>query len=157
MKNPIWKFIFILTIIFGNIGCDQATKQLAIDNLKDEPQISYYDDAFILTYAENRGAFFGTGQDFKEPLKSIFLIVLPISALLFLLIYTFRAKTIEAIAFSFIIGGGVSNIFDRIAYGRVVDFMNMGIGDFRTGIFNLADMAILFGMVVLLFIFLKRN
>jgi len=48
---------------------------------------------------------------------------------------------------SLILGGGLSNLYDRIAYGKVVDFMNMGIGDLRTGIFNVADMFILAGII----------
>jgi signal peptidase II len=157
MKNRLPKIFLILAIIIGNIGCDQATKQLAIDNLKNEPRVSYYDNTLILTYAENPGAFFGTGENLEEPIKSIILIFLPVIALLFLFIYSLKTQRMEAVAFGFIVGGGISNIFDRIAYGRVVDFLNIGIGDFRTGIFNVADMAILFGMGMLIFILLKKK
>jgi signal peptidase II len=157
MKNHFTKYIFIIVLIIGNIGCDQATKQMAIDNLKNEPQVSYCENTFILTYAENPGAFYGNGANLKEPVKSLILIVLPVVALGFLLVYSFKTGWSEAIAFSFVLGGGISNIFDRIAYGKVVDFMNMGIGDFRTGIFNVADMAIMFGMGLLIFLFLKKK
>jgi signal peptidase II len=43
------------------------------------------------------------------------------------------------------IAGGTSNLLDRITYGMVIDFMNVGIGPLRTGIFNVADMAIMLG------------
>jgi signal peptidase II len=46
------------------------------------------------------------------------------------------------------VGGGASNLFDRLARGSVVDFMNVGFGPVRTGIFNVADMAILLGAVL---------
>ncbi len=44
-----------------------------------------------------------------------------------------------------LVAGGASNLLDRIAYGMVIDFMNVGIGPLRTGIFNVADMAIMLG------------
>ena len=46
--------------------------------------------------------------------------------------------------------GGVSNLLDRIIHGAVVDFMNVGIGPLRTGIFNVADMAIMLGVGIVL-------
>jgi signal peptidase II len=48
------------------------------------------------------------------------------------------------------LAGGISNLVDRIALGRVIDFLNVGIGPFRTGIFNVADVAIMAGIAVLL-------
>ena len=44
------------------------------------------------------------------------------------------------------VAGGTSNLMDRISYGMVIDFMNVGIGPVRTGIFNVADMAIMVGV-----------
>jgi signal peptidase II len=49
-----------------------------------------------------------------------------------------------------LIGGGVSNLVDRISRGAVVDFLNLGIGSLRTGIFNVADMAIMSGIALLI-------
>ena len=52
---------------------------------------------------------------------------------------------------SLIFAGGASNLADRLLYdGYVVDFINIGIGSFRTGIFNIADVAITAGVVILL-------
>jgi signal peptidase II len=56
----------------------------------------------------------------------------------------------QQIAFGLIIGGGLSNIYDRIVAGKVVDFMNIGIGGLRTGIFNVADNAIMIGLFLML-------
>jgi len=60
--------------------------------------------------------------------------------------------------FAFIAGGGISNIYDRMFNnGHVIDFMNAGIGPVRTGIFNVADMAITGGIIVMLFwVFTKK-
>jgi signal peptidase II len=57
----------------------------------------------------------------------------------------------HAAAFSLFIAGGLSNWFDRLSAGRVVDFMNVGSGWLRTGIFNVADVAIMLGAALFLF------
>ena len=66
-----------------------------------------------------------------------------------LLAYLFISKPqnpIVSVAIALIVGGGVSNLIDRLRYGGyVVDFLNVGIGSLRTGIFNVADMAIMVG------------
>ena len=48
------------------------------------------------------------------------------------------------------LAGGVSNLIDRVTLGRVIDFLSVGIGQLRTGIFNVADMAIIAGVVILI-------
>jgi signal peptidase II len=67
-----------------------------------------------------------------------------------LLAYLFISKPenpVVAIAVALIVGGGVSNLMDRLRYGGyVVDFLNVGVGPLRTGIFNVADMAIMVGV-----------
>jgi signal peptidase II len=60
---------------------------------------------------------------------------------------------LQMVCISTIIGGGISNIFDRILFGGyVTDFMNFGIGSLRTGILNFADMSITFGAIVLIIV-----
>ena len=76
-------------------------------------------------------------------------------------IYLLLASNVHAlrvIAFSFVLGGGLSNLLDRIAYGGdVVDFINLGIGSLRTGIFNAADVAIMAGMLLLVLGGMRRE
>jgi len=54
------------------------------------------------------------------------------------------------LAFSFIIGGGIGNIYDRILYGSVTDFMYLELGSWHTGIFNMADVSVVIGTALLL-------
>ena len=63
----------------------------------------------------------------------------------------------QTIAFSAILGGGISNIYDRLLYGGVIDFMNMGFGSLRTGIFNIADICIMIGLFMMLPEIIKAN
>jgi signal peptidase II len=56
----------------------------------------------------------------------------------------------ELCGYAFILAGGMSNMIDRVLAGVVIDFMNIGIGSLRTGIFNVADMAIMAGLFVVI-------
>jgi signal peptidase II len=65
---------------------------------------------------------------------------------------------LKIVSLSLIAGGGFSNLIDRIANGGyVVDFLNIGLGGIRTGIFNIADMAIMMGGILLIAISLKHE
>lgn len=154
------RITFIFLIIFINIGCDQQTKLLAVEHIKDGADSFFWNNTFVLTYAENKGAFFSIGSDLTGNWKALLLLILPALSLLFLTVFTLFSKSISAgqmLALSCIIGGGLSNIYDRIAHGAVVDFMNMGIGQWRTGIFNFADVSIMLGMFLLFFFNTRRS
>ncbi|MGB5497334.1 MAG: signal peptidase II, partial [Maribacter sp.] len=56
------------------------------------------------------------------------------------------------LSFAFVIGGGIGNLIDRIAYGSVTDFFQIKMGIFKTGIFNMADMSVTTGVLLLLFL-----
>ena len=58
--------------------------------------------------------------------------------------------TSAALGLALVVAGGVSNLADRVAHGAVVDFLNVGLGSLRTGIFNVADMAIMTGVGLIL-------
>ena len=69
-----------------------------------------------------------------------------------------RFRTAEVAAVAAIVGGGIGNLVDRVQLGAVRDFLNVGIGSLRTGIFNLADMAITFGGIALIVLpFIRRR
>ena len=143
--------VFLITLTC--VGCDQATKFAAKQNLQHGPVYSYAGDTLRLQYAENTGAFLSLGASLPEPLRQLIFTLLVGIFILGLIAYLLmsRAPTPFAVScLSLVAGGGVSNLIDRIAYdGRVVDFLNVGIGPLRTGIFNVADMAIAFGAVFL--------
>ncbi|MEM6321035.1 MAG: signal peptidase II [Bacteroidota bacterium] len=152
LNNKWFKYGFFIAIIFACVSCDQHTKQLAKEQLAYAEPISYLDGAFVLIYAENTGAFLGLGDSLSPNLKYLFLIFIP-TLVLFLFAATYfktSANLWQFIGMSLIVAGGIGNLIDRIAYGSVVDFMNIGIGDLRTGIFNVADIAVSVGLTLLL-------
>jgi len=152
--NPLSRTTLILSITLGIIVSDQATKLIAKRYLWPNGFYSYAGDIFRLQYAENSGAFLGLGATLPDPWRHLVFTVLVGVFLLALLVYLLRAYALAkfpTICLSFVCAGGLSNLIDRIAYdGHVVDFLNVGIGSLRTGIFNVADMAITFGALFML-------
>ena len=160
MKINGRRMALVVAIVLINVGCDQVSKQLAREQLLSAGQISYLGDFFRLSYVENKGAFLSLGAGLSDQLRYWALLILPLGLLLGLLLYTLFSKSVnrwQAIAFSFIIGGGISNVYDRILYGQVVDFMNMGVGSLRTGIFNFADVSIMVGLGIMLPMIFKKE
>ncbi|MGH7853215.1 MAG: signal peptidase II [Candidatus Binatia bacterium] len=152
--NQSSRLNLVLLIISVCIAVDQMTKWLAKKYLAPEGFISFAGDTLRLQYAENTGAFLSLGSSLPEPWRHIVFTVFVGIFLLALFAYLFFNRTLprEYIAcLALVCGGGLSNLIDRIAYdGRVVDFLNAGIGPLRTGIFNVADMAITGGAILLL-------
>lgn len=145
--------MIIISIVIACAGCDQATKYVATHSLKNSEAYSFLNDTFRLQYAENRGAFLGLGSDLTETQRFILFSVvvsLMLTAMLFYMIFSSSMNTISLVSLSAVLAGGLSNLFDRILNnGAVVDFLNIGVGGLRTGIFNIADMFIMAGFFML--------
>lgn len=124
-------------------------------------QIDLIKDYFQLIWVENKGAFLGMGSEMNPTLKLIFLLVLPTLVLGYVIYYIIKTKELDrvsVIAFCCIIGGGIANVFDRIVYGQVTDFFFINLGGvFKTGIFNVADLSVTTGMIMLLFAGISTN
>ncbi len=124
-------------------------------------QINVIKDYFQLIWVENKGAFLGMGSDINPTLRLIFLLVLPTLVLGYVIYYILKTKELDRmnlIAFCCIVGGGIANVFDRIAFGEVTDFFYINLGGvFRTGIFNVADLSVTTGMIILLFSGILNN
>ncbi len=149
--------VFLLLILC--VGCDQLTKEAACQYLALQPPQSWFHDTVRLQYAENTGAFLSLGGDLSEGVRVFLFQVFPAVCLVVLAIVLF-AQPIPlptAIAWSFMLSGGLGNLLDRIMNdGRVIDFMNLGIGPLRTGIFNVADVCITIGVSLLVLEMLQR-
>ncbi len=155
------KRISILAIVLLNIGCDQISKDIVRKHVEPMEYIQLLGDNLILTNVENTGAMLGFGQTLSPTLKLIFLKGLPLLVLLILLSRTLQKTNLNpwmVLAFAFVIGGGIGNLIDRFAYGSVTDFIQIKLGMFSTGIFNMADMSVTMGVVLLLFLVVRyRN
>ncbi|WP_445735013.1 signal peptidase II [Mariniflexile sp.] len=154
--------LYIIVVIVATIAVDQISKVLVRNNIQPRTEIhpgeriSLIGDAFIMMNVENSGAFLGMGSDLNPTLRIILLLILPILVLGFVLRYILKDKSLDnwsLFAFASIIGGGVANVYDRIVYGSVTDFFFIDLGGmFRTGIFNMADLSVTTGMIILVFV-----
>jgi len=158
-KTKILLFCLLTTAF---IGCDRVTKDIAKEQLKDKPPVSYFHDKVRLMFVENTGAFLSMGADWPKAKSFWLLTILPMMFLLALMIMTMRKANqlsiFEMTAFILVFSGGLANLIDRVLFDRhVADFINLGIGNFRTGIFNIADVYVTSGVLMLIFSFVKKS
>ena len=152
--------VSIILLVIANIAADQISKfwvRAMVEPYSSSPIIGDY---LTLRNVENKGAFLGMGSDLSEPLRIILLLILPTAVLLFVLYYVFKEKQMDKlslIGFSCVVGGGIANVFDRFIYGSVTDFLFIDLGFVRTGIFNIADLSVTTGMILILWSSLKQR
>lgn len=148
------KYTTLSLVLVACIICDQSTKYTAKHYLEGQGVYSFIGDTFRLVYSENTGAFLGLGSSLPEHVRTLIFSGLVAIFLLAFLAYIIKSSSVsktDVIASGLIIGGGFSNLIDRLVNnGAVMDFLNLGIGSLRTGIFNVADMAIMLGALLLL-------
>ncbi len=148
-------------ILLSCIGCDQMTKHLAYARLKDREPQSFCGDVFRLEYAENPGAFLSVGAGMPRPARWVLLVF--VNGLIATTVGVVLCRRLEMrwlglLASSLLLGGAVGNLIDRVTFdGLVIDFLNLGIGPLRTGIFNVADVAITTGTLLSLFLLCKPD
>jgi signal peptidase II len=149
------RFAVLMIVLSVCVGCDQGTKHSARHFLEGQPPVSRLGDLFRWHYVENTGVFLGLGEQlpahWRLTLFAGFVSLVLIGLLLFLLFS--RTLSIGAlVSGALILGGGLSNLIDRLLnQGAVVDFMSVGIGPLRTGIFNVADLAVVAGVILFVF------
>ena len=152
------KAAILLLVLFTSVACDQVTKIGARKYLEGEGTTSYLGDTFRLTYIENHGAFLGLGSSLPEFWRTMIFVVFVTAMLIGVVVWTIRTpkvSTLALVSLSLVVGGGVGNLIDRVLFdGGVTDFLNIGIGSLRTGIFNVADVWIMLGAGLL---FLARD
>jgi signal peptidase II len=158
--NRYIRIAAILFIVSANIGCDQISKAVVRENLQYHEQIEVINDNFILTKVENTGAFLGLGENLPQIVKNIILSFIPALTILALLVFVLTKTSLSHLAvfgLCSVVGGGIGNIFDRIAHGSVTDFLHIDLGYLQTGVFNMADVSIMMGMMVLLWGFWREG
>ena len=155
------RLILVFAVLLSCVGCDQATKSIAVSTLPEMRTFSYLGDMLRLQLTHNRGAFLSFGYSLPDLWRhSIFTIgvaLLLMGALTFVLLSKLGRFPV-VLAVSLFFAGGVGNFIDRIVHnGSVVDFINIGIGPLRTGIFNFADVSIIAGSLILLLTALRQK
>lgn len=151
--RAIPRFIVVMLTLCCCVGCDQVSKSAARSMLQSGVTESLFSDSLRLQLTENAGSFLSLGAALPEPLRfGLFTaaVAIIVMGLVCAALFARRLSTSRFVALALLAGGGISNLIDRLLYdGRVTDFLNVGIGSLRTGIFNLADMAVLAGALLL--------
>ncbi len=142
-----------LPVAAGVIVLDQISKVIVRKNIDGGEVYNYLGDIFSILHVENTGAFLSLGDALSGPLRIILLSILPLLMLGYVFYYLLTHKELTTgliIGLSLVTGGGVGNIIDRIAFGSVTDFFYLDFGVIRTGIFNIADLAVTGGAITIL-------
>ncbi|MBR1413595.1 MAG: signal peptidase II [Bacilli bacterium] len=146
MNKRIFKIAIIVLII------DQIIKGLVSSNLQVNESIKVIKNIFKITYSQNTGAAWSILNN-----HSYIIIIISIIALviLFRFMYLFKDNKRNNISFGLIIGGTIGNFIDRIFNGYVIDFIDVTIFKYKYPIFNIADMCIVIGVILLIYAVFK--
>lgn len=154
MRQLTLPLLIILTTLTC-IGCDQITKEYARDHLLYGAQITLVEDIVHLAYTENSGIAFGIGGDWSHVVRFWLFGVGIVAVLLVIAFVAYRRRHRGPFfvgGLTLIMAGGASNLIDRIMNnGQVVDFVVVRVGGLSTIVFNLADILIVTGAVILVF------
>jgi signal peptidase II len=108
---------------------------------------------FDIVHSQNRGVAFGLMNDSTSTWRTVVLVVFSAAALLLVAGLLWRASRLDrwtATGLALVLGGAAGNLFDRILWGRVTDFLEFYIGDLHWPTFNVADSCIVIGSALLL-------
>jgi len=147
------KYVFVAVIAILIVILDQVTKLWVAADMRLHQSIPIFDGWFDLTYVRNTGAAFSMLADLPEAIRIPFFVVVAIvagGAILYFVHQTPRTQRTVLLACAFVLGGAVGNLIDRLAYGEVIDFLDVYWDDWHWPAFNVADSFISVGVVLLL-------
>lgn len=153
-----YRYAFAL-LLLTTVCVDLATKYWFWQSRPDLVNQSYFDLIFFQAH-QNSGLMLGIGAQLEPALRLLLTIFLPglvLTGLLSFVLYRGFSHAGLSLAWGLLIGGGFSNLIERIESGSVSDFILLRLGDFHSGIFNPADLANLIGLVTLIGFILFRS
>jgi signal peptidase II len=142
---------FLLVVVIVLI-LDRSTKWLIDSRLALNKTLPLVDGLLNITYVRNTGVAFGILDPVHSSMKSTILSILTIGAIAAVVVYCLRtptSQTLLQIALSLVLGGALGNLFDRVRYGYVIDFIEAYYRNYRWPAFNVADSAITTGVALL--------
>ena len=139
-------------MVAATIALDRWSKVLIQKRFDLNESISLIDGFFNITYVRNTGVAFGIFDPLSLPAKSVLLSVFTAFAAVIVITYSVRSplrNRLLQVALALVLGGALGNLYDRLAYGYVVDFLEFYVGSFHWPSFNIADSAISVGVALL--------
>ncbi len=143
------KYISSLAISTIVVIIDQISKYIIQEVMSSGQSIYVIEDFFNLTYIRNKGGAFGIFYGMDE----VFFLVVSFIAIVVVIVYIYKLHERERlliVALSFILGGAIGNLIDRILYGEVIDFIDLYIGEYHWPAFNVADLSITIGVLMVI-------
>lgn len=148
------RIYYLLAVIVVMI--DQWTKWLVIKKMELQEKIPVIENFFYLTSHRNKGAAWGILQD-----QMVFFYIITVLVVIGIVYYMekhIKGQKLMAVSFSLILGGAIGNFIDRLFRKEVVDFLDFNIFSYDYPIFNVADMALVIGVgLVLIATFLEEK
>lgn len=154
--RKIVRNLLILILLATNVGCDQISKCIVRQTIEYSHRTSIIGSFVTITKVENTGAFLGLGDQLPRIIYKILMIILPLIVLGYALHYLLTSNNLSKLlifGICLVIGGGLGNVYDRIIYGSVTDFLHFDFVLFQTGIVNMADISITMGFFILIYEF----
>ena len=160
MIQTIGRFIFLILVIFA---ADQLSKfyiinvyNIDVSNLSSQylTSINEYLNFHLIW---NKGYTFGLFQNDLAILNYVTIIFIIAICIFFFFLAVNTNKNSYYIALSLIIGGGLGNVFDRIQYSAVLDFIHLHYGNYHWYVFNIADISVTLGGIIYLLLYLRED
>ena len=155
LKKNLWNILFVLVIF----AADRISKITIISSTQSQQKQEIIVNSFLnLNLIWNDGIAFGLfsfEQEFYYNLLTALIVLITIIILWMIV----KTKRLEKVCFMMIFGGSLGNIFDRLYYRSVPDFIDIHVNNFHWFIFNVADIFISLGVIILIYleIFLKKK
>jgi signal peptidase II len=149
-----------LLIAIAVLFLDRISKWAIVHTIALEDAFSIIPGFFRLTHLENPGAAFSLFAESTSPLKTALLIAFSLAALVVVALLLWKDRYIfnsSTLSLSLILGGALGNLWDRLADGKVTDFLDFYIGVHHWPPFNVADSAIVVGALLLLVRMLRKQ
>jgi signal peptidase II len=155
MVDMRWKAYGLSAAVFA---LDRLTKSIIEASLTSYDVHTVIPGFFDIVHSQNRGVAFGLMNDSHSTWRTLVLVVFSAGALLLVAGMLWRAARLDrwtTTGLALVLGGAAGNLFDRLMWGRVTDFLEFYIGSFHWPTFNVADSCIVIGSGLLILELLK--
>ena len=160
LSRPLLMRLLYFALSLALFGMDRATKTLVMHRLPLHESVPVVKGFFHLTHVANTGALFGLLAGIATPLRGLVFITVPLLAIALILFFQFHSgegDLLTQLGLSLILGGALGNLYDRIRFGHVVDFLDFSVAGHHWPAFNIADSCICLGVFTLVLDLYRRE
>jgi len=157
MLDARWKALAGAALVFA---ADRVTKSVIESRVSMMDTYTVIPGFFDIVHSQNRGVAFGLFNDSKSEWRTVLLVAAAVAAVVMVTVMLVRSSGLErrtAWALALVLGGAMGNVFDRIMWGRVTDFLAFYVGNYQWPAFNVADSAIVIGSGLLMLDLIRQK